>query len=57
MFSQTDREALAADQARTKATLDKAEAEEDARRKRILEEEAAESDEITLEDMIAQSHI
>ena len=55
MFSQTDRETLASDQARTKATLDKAEAEEDARRKRILEEEAAESDEITLEDMIVSS--
>ena len=55
MFSESDREALAADQARNKALLEKAEAEEDARRKRLLEEEAAVPDEITLDDLITAS--
>ena len=55
MFSQVDREALVADQARIQSQLDKAEAEEDARRKRLLDEAASESAEPTLDDMIAAS--
>ena len=56
-FSQSDRGAFAAEQARTKATLDKAEAEEDARRKRLLEEAAAEPTETNLDGMIAADRL
>ena len=55
LFTEPDRDALAADQARNQAVIDKAEAEEDARRKRLLEEAAADSEEITLDDLITAS--